>query len=89
MIKSFADKATAAIFSGLQVRKLPHTIQGIARRKLKLIDATTNRDFSVLLILFALFQVLDWFLWCAAVGSLAFWIIAAGLQFQEDRGRSA
>jgi toxin HigB-1 len=42
MIKSFADKATAAVFAGLQVRKLPHTLQGIARRKLKLIDATTQ-----------------------------------------------
>lgn len=42
MIKSFADKATAAIFSGLIVRRLPHDIQGIARRKLKLIDATSR-----------------------------------------------
>lgn len=42
MIKSFADKATAAVFEGLQVRRLPHTIQGIARRKLKLIDAATQ-----------------------------------------------
>ncbi|MDX8386357.1 MAG: type II toxin-antitoxin system RelE/ParE family toxin [Gallionella sp.] len=44
MIKSFADKASAAIFAGLQVRKLPHTIQGTARRKLKLIDAATQVD---------------------------------------------
>ena len=44
MIKTFADKATAAIFAGQQVRKLPHTIQGIARRKLMLIDATTKVD---------------------------------------------
>lgn len=42
MIKSFADKATAAIFSGLIVRRLPQEIQGIARRKLKLIDATSR-----------------------------------------------
>ena len=41
MIKSFADKATAAIFSGELVRRLPHDIQGIARRKLKLIDAVS------------------------------------------------
>ena len=39
MIKSFADKATAAVFSGQLVRRLPHDIQAIARRKLKLIDA--------------------------------------------------
>ena len=42
MIKSFADKATAAVFSGQLVRRLPHDIQGIARRKLKLIDATSR-----------------------------------------------
>ena len=39
MIKSFADEATAAVFSGQRVRRLPHDMQGIARRKLKLIDA--------------------------------------------------
>jgi len=39
MIKSFADKATAAVFSGQAVRRLLHDIQTIARRKLKLIDA--------------------------------------------------
>jgi len=51
----------------------------------KLIDATTNRDFSVLLILFALIGVLDWFLWLAAVGSHLFWLIALALQMQENR----
>jgi phosphatidylglycerophosphate synthase len=54
----------------------------------KLIDATTNRDFSVLLILFALFGQLEWFLWLAAVGSHVFWLVAAGLQFQEKRADS-
>jgi phosphatidylglycerophosphate synthase len=49
----------------------------------KLIDATTNRDFSVLLFCFALFGVLDWFLWIAAVGSHLFWLTAAGLQLKE------
>ncbi len=42
MIKSFADKATAAVFSGQFVRRLPNDIQAIARRKLKLIDAVGN-----------------------------------------------
>ena len=42
MIKSFADKATAAVFSGQFVRRLPHDMQGIARRKLKLIDAVSS-----------------------------------------------
>jgi proteic killer suppression protein len=39
MIQTFADKQTAAIFNGLEVRKLPKTIQATARRKLKLIDS--------------------------------------------------
>ncbi len=42
MIKTFADKRTAAIFEGYQVRQLPREIQGIARRKLKQIDAATR-----------------------------------------------
>jgi len=42
MIASFVDKATAAVFSGLLVRRLPHEIQTIARRKLKLIDAVSR-----------------------------------------------
>jgi proteic killer suppression protein len=44
VIKSFADKLTAAIFEGEEVRKLPREIQGTARRKLKLIDAATRLE---------------------------------------------
>lgn len=44
MIKTFADKRTAAIFAGEQVKKLPPEIQQTARRKLKLIDAATSLD---------------------------------------------
>lgn len=44
MIQTFADKHTAAIFDGFEVRKLPKTIQETARRKLKLIDAATSLD---------------------------------------------
>jgi proteic killer suppression protein len=44
MIKTFADKRTAAIFEGYQVKQLPKEIQGIARRKLKQIDAATQID---------------------------------------------
>lgn len=44
MIKTFADKRTAAIFEGFQVRRLPHEIQGTARRKLKQIDAAATLD---------------------------------------------
>jgi proteic killer suppression protein len=39
VIRSFADKETAAIFSGRAVRKLPHQIQARARAKLLLVDA--------------------------------------------------
>lgn len=44
MIKSFADKATAAVFAGEQVKRLPPEIQQTARRKLKLIDAATGLE---------------------------------------------
>ncbi|OGP48527.1 MAG: plasmid maintenance system killer [Deltaproteobacteria bacterium GWD2_55_8] len=44
MIKTFADKRTAAIFEGFQVRKLPNEIQGTARRKLKQIDSAATLD---------------------------------------------
>ena len=42
MIESFADKRTAAIFQGLEVRGLPREVQGTARRKLKIIDAAPS-----------------------------------------------
>jgi len=44
MIKTFADKRTAAIFEGFQVRKLPNEILGTARRKLKQIDSAATLD---------------------------------------------
>ncbi len=36
-----------------------------------------SRDFSVLLLIFALVDGLKWFLWLAAIGSNVFWIILA------------
>lgn len=42
MIKSFADKAAAAIFQGIEVRSLPPTMQDVARRKLMLVDAAVT-----------------------------------------------
>ena len=44
MIKSFADKRTAAIFAGYVVRGLPAQIQKRARAKLPAIDATSQLD---------------------------------------------
>jgi proteic killer suppression protein len=44
VIESFADKRTAAIFQGFEVRGLPREMQGAARRKLKIIDAAPSLD---------------------------------------------
>jgi toxin HigB-1 len=44
VIESFADKRTAAIFQGLEVRGLPREIQNAARRKLKVIDAALSME---------------------------------------------
>lgn len=44
MIKSFADKATAAVFSGQEVRRLAKPLQQAARRKLAMIDAAASLD---------------------------------------------
>lgn len=44
MIKSFADKVTAAVFMGQEVRQLAKPIQQAARRKLAMIDAASRID---------------------------------------------
>ncbi|MBM3554689.1 MAG: type II toxin-antitoxin system RelE/ParE family toxin [Alphaproteobacteria bacterium] len=44
MIRSFADKRTAAIFAGHVVRDLPHQIQQRARAKLLAVDAAAGLD---------------------------------------------
>ena len=44
MIQSFADKATAAIFSGQEIRRLPREVQEVARRKLKVLDAVSSLE---------------------------------------------
>ena len=45
MIKSFADKATAALFSGRRVRSLPPDIHRRACAKLQALDAADTLDF--------------------------------------------
>lgn len=42
MIKTFADKATAAVFTGQFVKNLPREIQRGALRKLQAIDAAVS-----------------------------------------------
>ena len=44
MIKSFADKRTAALFAGYSVKALPNQIQGRARAKLLALDAAKELD---------------------------------------------
>jgi proteic killer suppression protein len=44
MLRSIASKETAAIFTGLAVRRLPPEMQQTARRKLKQLDAARIID---------------------------------------------
>ena len=44
MIRSFANKQTAAVFDGHRIRALPPHVQDVARRKLKAIDAAKAID---------------------------------------------
>jgi phosphatidylglycerophosphate synthase len=46
----------------------------------RLLDATANRDFSVLLLALAIFGRMDLFLWLAGIGIHAFWIVLLVLQ---------
>jgi phosphatidylglycerophosphate synthase len=46
----------------------------------KLLDATANRDFSVLLLVLALWGRMDLFLWMAGIGIHVFWIMLLALQ---------
>ncbi len=46
----------------------------------KLIDAATNRDFSVLVLALAFLNRLEWFLWMSAIGSHLFWMTALMMQ---------
>ena len=46
----------------------------------KLLDATANRDFSVLLLVLSLFGRMDLFLWMAGIGIHVFWIVLLVLQ---------
>lgn len=44
MIRSFADKETWKIYNQIFSKKLPHDIQGIALRKLIMLDNAINLD---------------------------------------------
>ena len=42
MIETFGDKETELIYNGTQSKKLPPTIQNVARRKLRMIAAAKH-----------------------------------------------
>ena len=42
MIKSFANKETLKIWKGEKSRKIPSNIQNVARRKLRMLNNSTN-----------------------------------------------
>ena len=46
----------------------------------RFVDAATTRDFSVLVLVLAVWGHLEWFLWMAAMGSHVFWVTAVTLQ---------
>jgi phosphatidylglycerophosphate synthase len=70
---------------GVIVRFMQHKSRGKSSRLEKLIDATTNRDFSLLVLFLAIIGKLDLFLWMAGIGVHLFWIIALCSQSQDAR----
>ena len=54
----------------------------------KFISKTANRDFSVLLIVLAIAERVQWFLWIALLTVHIFWIYGAWLQWQDEQEQS-
>ncbi len=72
--------AGALLSFAVIVRGMKRPARDRSRLLQKLIDSATNRDFSVLVLLLACVNRLDWFLWMAAIGSHLFWMVALALQ---------
>jgi phosphatidylglycerophosphate synthase len=51
----------------------------------RLIDALSNRDFSLILVVCALTGTLGWFLWALAIGVNLFWPMVLGLALRAQR----
>jgi phosphatidylglycerophosphate synthase len=51
----------------------------------RLIDALSNRDFSLILLVCALTATLEWFLWALAIGVNLFWPIVLSLARKTQR----
>jgi phosphatidylglycerophosphate synthase len=69
--------------------RLSSNDQAVSTRKSTLVDAVinevTSRDFSVIVVAFALMGRLEWFAWLAAVGSNVFWMVFAVVQLSLMR----
>jgi phosphatidylglycerophosphate synthase len=66
----------AVVLRGMRTRRNAAG-QGSLQR---LLDAATNRDFSVLVLFLAIVERTEWFLWLAAAGSHVFWMACLLLQ---------
>jgi phosphatidylglycerophosphate synthase len=55
----------------------------------KVINEATSRDFSVLVVAFALINHLEWFAWLAGIGSHVFWIVFGLVQLSMLRAPNA
>jgi len=55
----------------------------------RVINEATSRDFSVLIVFFALIGRLEWFAWLAGVGSHVFWVAFGLIQWSRLRGAAA
>lgn len=77
--------AGAAAAFAVVLRGLLRPDLKVEGRMQRLMDATTSRDFSVLVLALALAGRLEWFLWLAAAGAHAFWVAALGLQLRARR----
>lgn len=53
----------------------------------KLVGGLASRDYSLLIVASAVAGKLDWFLWTAAVGAQAFWLVLLALLWKAGRFR--
>ncbi len=72
----------------LDSRPLDHSFRSKYGLLKKAADQLTNRDFSVILLLFTLVGELNWFLWLAALGSNIFWMVLLWIYRKEARSFS-
>jgi len=80
--------AAVGVVLSFAIVSVPH--QGDQNNTLlqKLIDGSTNRDFSVFLLVLCLFDRVDLFLWCAAIGVHFFWVVALVARVVGDARRT-